>query len=216
MNATNLFFVILGLTVVSYVFAQRKAISACGGHDQIRKLHSLPSYYGSYTALWCALPALLLLLVWNLTQPAVISQIIANDMPQKYHDLGAARLALVVNDVINIATGGITNNDTPEADIQTAAAHYTSLTSLAASLQTLVILILAAALSLLAYRRIDAQFRARNHVERAIRYILIACSSIAILTTFGIFLSVFFESIRFFQMIPMGDFLFGLHWSPQT
>ncbi len=56
----------------------------------------------------------------------------------------------------------------------------------------------------------------RNRVEKVIRTFLIACTSIAILTTVGIVLSVLFESIRFFNVIPVTDFLFGLEWSPQT
>ncbi len=46
--------------------------------------------------------------------------------------------------------------------------------------------------------------------------ILIAASSVAILTTVGIVLSLIFESIQFFRQIPITDFVFGLHWSPQT
>jgi len=57
--------------------------------------------------------------------------------------------------------------------------------------------------------------RARNHVEHIIHVGLILCSTIAILTTIGIVLSVLFESIRFFQQVPLTDFLFGLKWSPQ-
>ncbi|MGD9251389.1 MAG: phosphate ABC transporter permease subunit PstC, partial [Desulfobacterales bacterium] len=34
-------------------------------------------------------------------------------------------------------------------------------------------------------------------------------------TTIGIVLSVLFEAIRFFRVIPLTDFLFGLEWSPQ-
>ena len=39
---------------------------------------------------------------------------------------------------------------------------------------------------------------------------------VAILTTIGIFLSVLFEALRFFQQVSPLDFLFGLTWSPQT
>ena len=46
--------------------------------------------------------------------------------------------------------------------------------------------------------------------------ILITCSLVAVLTTIGIILSLVFESVRFFQQVPVTDFLFGLHWSPQT
>jgi phosphate transport system permease protein len=40
-------------------------------------------------------------------------------------------------------------------------------------------------------------------------------SGVAILTTLGIVLSVLFEAIRFFQIVPLQEFLFGLNWSPQ-
>ena len=55
----------------------------------------------------------------------------------------------------------------------------------------------------------------RFWTERLIMAILILCSSVAILTTIGIVASLIFESIRFFQIVPITDFLFGLHWSPQ-
>ena len=58
--------------------------------------------------------------------------------------------------------------------------------------------------------------RARNQVEKIITIILIFCSTIAIFTTIGIVLSVLFEAIRFFHMVPVTEFLFGLKWSPQT
>ncbi len=45
---------------------------------------------------------------------------------------------------------------------------------------------------------------------------LIAASTISILTTVGIVLSLIVESFQFFRMVPVSDFLFGLHWSPQT
>ena len=48
------------------------------------------------------------------------------------------------------------------------------------------------------------------------RILLIACALVAVFTTVGIGASLLFESVRFFQQIPLADFLFGLHWSPQT
>ncbi len=45
---------------------------------------------------------------------------------------------------------------------------------------------------------------------------LFAASVVAVLTTLGIIASLVFESFRFFQMVPLSEFLFGLHWSPQT
>jgi phosphate transport system permease protein len=36
-----------------YYLGRNRALTVAGG--QIRNLHSLPSFYGSYTALWCGL-----------------------------------------------------------------------------------------------------------------------------------------------------------------
>ena len=53
-------------------------------------------------------------------------------------------------------------------------------------------------------------------VERMVMGLLIACSTVAVLTTIGIVLSLVFESFLFFRKVPITDFLFGLQWSPQT
>jgi len=58
--------------------------------------------------------------------------------------------------------------------------------------------------------------RAKKAVEAAIKLILIASSTVAILTTVGIVASLLLEALRFFGEIPLTDFLFGLEWSPQT
>ena len=55
-----------------------------------------------------------------------------------------------------------------------------------------------------------------RRVEGGFKWFLIACACLAIVTTVGIVLSVVFEAVRFFRIIPIGEFLFGLHWSPQT
>lgn len=52
--------------------------------------------------------------------------------------------------------------------------------------------------------------------EQAILACLVASALLAVLTTIGIVLSLVFESIRFFDKIPISEFLFGLEWSPQT
>ena len=79
-----------------------------------------------------------------------------------------------------------------------------------------VLLGLAAAIGLLCSKRITADFRARTHVERFIHAVLILLSTVAVLTTFGIVMSLAFESWRFFEQVPLNEFLFGLQWSPQT
>ncbi|HQN52067.1 MAG TPA: phosphate ABC transporter permease subunit PstC, partial [Phenylobacterium sp.] len=67
----------------------------------------------------------------------------------------------------------------------------------------------------LAIRRIRPDFRARNRVEGWVAGLFIVCSVTAILTTVGIVASLVWESLRFFQSVPVQEFLFGLDWDPQ-
>ena len=52
--------------------------------------------------------------------------------------------------------------------------------------------------------------------DRLVVAILFAGSMVAILVTVGIVLSLVFETVRFLQIVPLTEFLFSLHWSPQT
>jgi phosphate transport system permease protein len=68
----------------------------------------------------------------------------------------------------------------------------------------------------LAWSNISKRLQAMHRVEAAVRFLLMVGSTIAIVTTIGIVLSLLFEAIRFFRLVPVTEFLFGLDWSPQT
>ncbi|MCX7670739.1 MAG: phosphate ABC transporter permease family protein, partial [Anaerolineae bacterium] len=61
---------ILGLAAAGWIVGRQRAIASVKG--DIRKLHSLPGYYGHIVFLSTAVPALLLVAVWLLVQPAVV------------------------------------------------------------------------------------------------------------------------------------------------
>ena len=52
-------------------------------------------------------------------------------------------------------------------------------------------------------------------LDRAIRVVLWLAAATSILITIAIVFSVLLEAIRFFRIVPLSDFLFGLQWSPQ-
>src|SRR5690606_17164460 len=80
----------------------------------------------------------------------------------------------------------------------------------------LIAMVLAAVIGAgVVWRRIRPEARARNRVEAVVGAALFACSAVAILTTIGIVASLVFESFRFFQAVPVTEFLFGTQWSPQ-
>jgi phosphate transport system permease protein len=218
MNVLVLVAVVLALSVVGFRFGRARSVVVTSGDT--RQLHSLPSYYGFYVALWCGIPALILTAVWVSLEPSVLINMVLGALPPDAllgpdgQALEPARMNLLITDIENTATGNIGNTTDPV--ILEAADHYRRLhqTSFAA----MAVLALAVALggAAWAYRYIAPQFRARNQVETIIRIFMIGCSLVAILTTIGIILSLLFESLRFFSAVPLTEFLFGLDWSPQT
>jgi phosphate transport system permease protein len=209
-------FALLGVVALAYHLGRRRAVAAVGGPTRINSLHSLPGYYGFYTALWAGLPALLVLALWTGFQDQVVVSLVKSELPAEMtQGMSSGQLGLLVNDVRNLATGKIAAGDASPA-VLAGADHFARLQQIAKiSLWALALALALGGMSL-ALGRIAPEFRARNGVERTVMVVLIACSSVAILTTLGIVLSVLFESLRFFQQVPWTEFFFGTEWSPQT
>ena len=214
MNPTVLFIVILMLSVAGYFLGRRKALLVGKRAQGVRNMHSKPVYYGALTGLWCGIPALIIMGIWLSVGPNVVMGLVVEGLPPEIRDLPQDRLNLVVNDIHNLVSGNIISGEKSPALIA-AADHYRRLTSIGHGALTVAALAVAILAMLLVQRKISPRLRARNQVERLIQWFLIGCSSIAIFTTIGIVLSVLFEAIRFFRIIPITDFLFGLDWSPQ-
>ena len=203
---------LLGAGALAFRLGRQRAFKLASG--SICKLHSLPLYYGLHVAAWCLLPALAVLGVWLVLEDHIVTRLVISTLPAEMQQLSPGRLTLIVNDIKNILLGNVTTRD--DAIVQAAAAHYQHLQSIGRGALLVVVLSLALLGGTWALMRVRAQQHARNAVEALIKTGLIICASIAILTTLGIVLSVLFESIRFFQAVPVTDFLFGLKWSPQT
>jgi phosphate transport system permease protein len=177
-------------------------------------MHSRPTYYGLLTAMWCGIPALLVFSAWSVFESGIITHLVVAGLPDAIRDLPADRLNLVVNDIRNLVSGNIVSADIDQT-MRSAADHYVELQAISHAALGVVILTMAMAAIAILMRIIAPGLRARNQVENIIKWILIACSTIAIFTTVGILLSVLFEAIRFFEKISITEFLFGLKWSPR-
>ncbi len=95
-----------------------------------------------------------------------------------------------------------------------AAQQYRLLATRGAWAMSVAVLLLAGGGFLLAMRQTDAEFRARNVVERAVHLILISAACIAILTTLGIVLSLVFNTVEFFRIYPASEFFLSTTWRP--
>ena len=210
MASPTLLAVLAGMTLLAYVLGRLRSVARAG-----TRFHSLPGYYGSYVAIWCALPALVLYCVWQLAEPGFIRTQVLAALPAETLALPEAELGLVYNDIRNLVEGNIVSGQPDEA-VLAAAARYSALERISNLGLALVVLLLGMTTLGWALRRVGPELRARNKVERTIEVLLMAASTVAIFTTIGIFLSVLFEALRFFQQVSPLDFLFGLSWSPQT
>ncbi|MBW2501353.1 MAG: phosphate ABC transporter permease subunit PstC [Deltaproteobacteria bacterium] len=214
MSSAALIITLLALSVLGYQLGRKKAFSAAEKSGGLKALHSRPAYYGLLTALWCAIPALLVFLTWQALEPSIVNNLLVTDLPEEIRSLPQSRLNLVLNDIKNLASGNIVAGEINPAT-ERAAAHYKNLQNTGQAALSVLIVSLALGGLLLTRNKISPALRARNHVEKIFTVFLVACSTFAIFTTVGIVLSVLFEAIRFFQFVPVTDFIFGLDWSPQ-
>jgi phosphate transport system permease protein len=202
---------ILGLSLIAYYVGRSQGVAFAGGSV---KSHSLPSYHGAFVAAWVGIPALVLVLLWMAFQGPLINQLLLQSLPDAMTTgASSAQLDLYLSEIKNVAAGRIFSDPSPE--IKAAADTYGRWHSIA----QWAMIVVAAALMLVALiasrTRLAPRFRARNGVERVISGFMVFCSLVAILTTIGIIASLLVEAWRFFEMVPLSEFLFGLRWEPQ-
>ncbi|HAE02069.1 MAG TPA: phosphate ABC transporter permease subunit PstC [Rhodospirillaceae bacterium] len=203
---------ILVLAIVGFILARGFATSRAAVDGT--KLNSLPSYYGTYVALWTGVPALLLILLWSALQEKVLNTIVMGTFPDEMlAGMGTGQLQLLLSEIRSIAGGRIFGEPAPEV-LRAAEMLITMQNS--ADYAMIVVGCAAAVLGLVFTRsQLSNDFRARTRVESFVKVAMILCSIFAILVTVGIVFSLLFESYRFFQMVPWYEFFFGLSWEPQ-
>lgn len=210
----NILFILLLLSGFSFFFGRKRSLAIVGGTKRAQDLHSRPTYYGWLLALWCFIPAFLVFFAWGMFDDTIITSIVVSELPKQMQQLPDSRLDLLINDIHNIVSGAFLGADKGPA-IVAAAERYKDLQTLGNIALAVAVLGIASGGLFVGYRKIVPDYRARNDVEQVLKILLIFCSTLAIFTTIGIVLSVLFEAIRFFRMVPITEFLFGLDWSPQ-
>ncbi len=213
MQTLVLLFIFAAMVIASFYLGRQRALAVAGGN--IPGLNSLPSYYGYYMALWCAIPVLFIVMSWLFFESAMVIHIVVASLPDAFAALPDQQLNLVLNEIVNLARENFTAEQA-SPEIVAAAQRYNQIKIVSDGLLFILSITLGAGGAAFAWSRIRAQQRARNKVEQTVLIFLMICSTIAIFTTLGIVLSVLFEAMRFFQVVPVTDFLLGLEWSPQT
>ena len=200
------------MAILSFALIRQKSVVVVGGVTQ--KLHSLPRYHGYFAAVRVFVPCAFLFLLWLLGGGTIIENLVVSGLPESLKNENADQVSLVLNRIQLAVQHG--EKSTSDLNILAAAEQYSKLYN--KGLWATFFLSLAIGITgyFLAKNKTRADFRARNSLEKAINISLAASAFLAIVVTLGIVASLIFESLRFFQQVPIQDFLFGLHWSPQT
>ena len=177
------------------------------------KLHSLPQYHGYFIALWCGIPTILLILLWTALEPVLLGSLIRNHLESQSAGLTPTDYVIMTEEVRNLAAGVALGTQDPLI-LETAEWMHSIQQS---SQWSMVVVTILLAMLIMAFTRsrIAPGFKARHSVELLFNGFLFISSTIAILTTIGIVLSLIFETFRFFELVPITEFLFGLKWYPQ-
>ena len=139
--------------------------------------------------------------------------VVANLPEGQLAGLDEGKRSLILSEIRSVASGNIFGE--PKPYILAAAESLKTLRQSAwMALFVCVLAVLGLGL-FLARRKVSARFRARQAVERVMSGFMIACAVLAVFTTLGIIASLVYESLRFFDRVPVLEFLFGLNWEPQ-
>jgi phosphate transport system permease protein len=239
MGSTLTFLIILAVGLTAYFLGRTRATAVVGG--DVRKLHSRPVYFGSYSAILAILPATVVLIAGlviggNFVEHSIRSSFPADVLakPQNEQNVvyemvsamagGLNRLtpeeeALVGTDISKfkevLGSKGVPLAQAPQPYMVDAARNLSSMAATTHLVVGLASILIAVAGAFFALSQVSPEFRARNRVEWIMLGTLILSSTIAILTTFGIIGSLITETIRFFSVVPPLNFFFGTVWDPR-
>jgi len=211
MSPITLILIAIGLALAGWLAGRAKAWSFQTSDPGTRPV-ARPIYHAWYVALWIGLPVAGFILLWMAIAPhLVVQSVLASPPAQNLPSFGFERDAWLSEAravALGYAPGVFNDGAEPLVEPFRAAIKQYNLIGL---IITVMIGLAGGAYSFL---RLRPDFRARTRVERIVMAILLVASLVAILTTFGIFASLVFETVRFFGMVSPIDFLFGTYWGP--
>ena len=211
MNFVLIFLItIFSLSLFFYGRSKTKSISI----EKNIKLNALPKFYGYYLVLWCSIPSLVFLLIWTLFEPVIIKSIIIETAANQGAIFNDKNEANLIYEKIKAIYAGTYFGDI-DTILKESALSYAKFINLFTNSKIVLIFGIVIASVIYSLKKIKNNNKARDDVEVILKGLLFASSLIAILTTLGIIFSLLFESIKFFSVINIFDYLFGTNWSPQ-
>lgn len=235
MSLSGVVLILIILSLLGFWLGNRRArkIEAAGV-----KMHSRPCYYGWNVLLLTFIPALILLIFWQLGTTVYLEHVAEAKIPLVSAEnvpVSRSLVMVTIEDLMAQPTLLTSMNERESYDqlreiyarhgfvlplqgadymVEIARAWVLKANWLqrCGAILDLLIALLSFSITLLT---IKPKERARNRVEIIIKIGLITASTIAILTTIGIILSMLFQTISFFKFVPLANFFLGTVWDPR-
>ena len=167
MQNTTLILALCLMSVAAFYAGRGRSVALVGGPANSTQLHSLPGYYGYFTAIWCLLPALGVLSLWIVAEPRVIVALVVNGLPESTRSLSAGELNLLVNNIQNLAAGDAVSGEVSDM-LREAAQRFQDYSASSRRLLAILTVGLGGLGGAIAWRRIRPDLRARNRVEQVV------------------------------------------------
>ncbi|MQY41467.1 phosphate ABC transporter permease subunit PstC [Epibacterium sp. SM1969] len=234
---------LLALALVGFVIGRQRAIATAGGNaKELHSLPSYYGHNVAFTTLVPALGALAIWLlaqpvfiesrVSNLIPDTIAADdqtlgLVMSDVRRVAEglDIAVERGAMSAEQSValdaettdvraRLGEVGVALGSEVRPEVLAAAQKFRVMTTTGRRAMTIVVALIALFGFATSYMKSHKDFRARNVVEKGVMTLLILAASLAILTTIGIVLSMFFETINFFKLHEARDFFFGSTWAP--
>ncbi|BAP26379.1 phosphate ABC transporter permease subunit PstC [Candidatus Liberibacter asiaticus] len=205
------------------------------------RLYSKESYYGVYVALYSIIPYIFIFLLWFLFSPYIIDFQVSNSFSHYLNSLAEGDrqfsysiLHKIVDSLSSLDPDTKFKIQKGDGDISDLlryqnvisgyvpspwiieAAFYQEILSRKSRILMNVCMFLFSFLGCsYAILRIKPSFCARSAVEKFIVFLLRNSLLLSIVISFGIIISLFANTFKFFSIISATDFFFGIVWDPR-
>ncbi|MGE0611894.1 MAG: phosphate ABC transporter permease subunit PstC [Hyphomicrobiales bacterium] len=103
MSSLTILAILLAAAVLAWLLGRIRSRQVC--HGDPRRLHSRPNYYGSYLAIWTALPAIALLALWSAAERPVLNSLALQELPRAVQEQSPSERSLTISVIDSIAAG---------------------------------------------------------------------------------------------------------------
>lgn len=205
------------LTVLIYKFSIRHIKS-----NKADKLSKSYSYFAVYMSLWALLPSFIIFFIGsnfsnNLIQRLYLESAFSSEK-QIIKEVSIREVLVIANHIKSTGIAHVDHHlqgveDSYLIEVANQYLYYSNI-----SLFSFVMFIILAVVLTFFFmiKRVNLANNFQKSIEKFVKNILFLFASIAVLTTIGIVLSLFFEAVLFFKEISIIRFLFGTVWSPDN